>query len=64
VCSSDLFLSNVGEVDEMAENAWKILNDETVLRQFKYNAWEQAKKFKIENVLPKYEQLYESLIRS
>ena len=58
------FLSNVGEVDEMAENAWKILNDETVLRQFKYNAWEQAKKFKIENVLPKYEQLYESLIRS
>ncbi len=58
------FLSNVGEVDEMAENAWKILNDETVLQQFKHNAWEQAKKFKIENVLPKYEQLYESLIRS
>ena len=58
------FLSNVGEVDEMAENAWKILNNETVLRQFKHNAWEQAKKFKIENVLPKYEQLYESLIRS
>ena len=58
------FLSDVGNVDEMAENAWKILNDETVLRQFKYNAWEQAKKFKIENVLPKYEQLYESLIRS
>jgi len=58
------FLSNVGEVVEMAENAWKILNDETVLQQFKHNAWEQAKKFKIENVLPKYEQLYESLIRS
>ena len=58
------FLSDVGNVDEMAENAWKILNDETVLRQFKHNAWEQAKKFKIENVLPKYEQLYESLIRS
>lgn len=58
------FLSDVGNVDEMAENAWKILNDETVLRQFKYNAWEQAKKFKIENVLPKYEQLYEFLIRS
>jgi N-acetyl-alpha-D-glucosaminyl L-malate synthase BshA len=58
------FLSDVGKVDEMAENAWKILNDETVLRQFKHNAWEQAKKFKIENVLPKYEQLYESLIHS
>ncbi len=58
------FLSDVGNVDEMAENAWKILNDESVLRQFKHNAWEQAKKFKIENVLPKYEQLYESLIRS
>jgi N-acetyl-alpha-D-glucosaminyl L-malate synthase BshA len=58
------FLSDVGKVDEMAENAWKILNDETVLLQFKHNAWEQAKKFKIENVLPKYEQLYESLIHS
>jgi len=58
------FLSDVGEVDEMAENAVKILNDEKVLHQFKHNAWEQAKKFKIENVLPKYEQLYESLIRS
>ena len=56
------FLSNVGEVEEMAENAWTILKDEKTHQKFKYNAWQQAKKFSIENVLPVYENLYQVLI--
>ena len=56
------FLSNVGEVEEMAENAWIILKDEKTHQKFKYNAWQQAKKFSIENVLPEYENLYQVLI--
>jgi N-acetyl-alpha-D-glucosaminyl L-malate synthase BshA len=56
------YLSNVGNVDEMAANAIKILKDDAVLKQFKENALEVAKKFDIKNILPKYEALYQRAI--
>ncbi|MDP5201949.1 N-acetyl-alpha-D-glucosaminyl L-malate synthase BshA [Flavobacterium sp. DG2-3] len=56
------YLSNVGNVEEMAENAIKILKDDAVLNQFKANALEVAKKFDIHNILPKYEALYQKAI--
>lgn len=56
------YLSNVGDVEEMAANAIKILKDDAVLSQFKNNALEVAKKFDIKNILPKYEALYEKAI--
>jgi N-acetyl-alpha-D-glucosaminyl L-malate synthase BshA len=56
------YLSNVGNVEEMAENALKILKDDAVLRQFKANALEVARKFDIKNILPKYEALYQKAI--
>ncbi|OXA85511.1 N-acetyl-alpha-D-glucosaminyl L-malate synthase BshA [Flavobacterium hercynium] len=56
------YLSNVGDVDEMAANAIKILKDDEVLNQFKANALEVAKKFDIKNILPKYEALYQKAI--
>lgn len=56
------YLSNVGNVDEMAENALKILRDDTVLSQFKANALEVARKFDIKNILPKYEALYQKAV--
>jgi len=56
------YLSNVGNVDEMAANAIKILKDDEVLKQFKENALEVAKKFDIKNILPKYEALYQKAI--
>ena len=56
------YLSNVGNVDEMAANAIKILKDDEVLNQFKVNALEVAKKFDIHNILPKYEALYQKAI--
>lgn len=56
------YLSNVGNVDEMAANAIKILKDDDVLKQFKENALEVAKKFDIKNILPKYEALYQRAI--
>ncbi|WP_428228379.1 N-acetyl-alpha-D-glucosaminyl L-malate synthase BshA [Flavobacterium sp.] len=56
------YLSNVGNVDEMAANAIKILKDDAVLNQFKENALEVAKKFDIRNILPKYEALYQRAI--
>lgn len=56
------YLSNVGDVEEMAANALKILKDEAVLKQFKANALEVARRFDIKNILPKYEALYQRAI--
>ena len=56
------YLSNVGNVEEMAANAIKILKDDAILNEFKANALEVAKKFDIKNILPKYEDLYRRAI--
>lgn len=56
------YLSNVGNVEEMAQNALKILKDDAVLSQFKANALEVARKFDIKNILPKYEALYQKAV--
>ena len=56
------YLSEVGNTDEMAENAVKILKDDSVLAEFKKNALSVAKKFDIKNILPLYEDLYQKAI--
>ncbi len=56
------FLSNVGDIDDMAKNSIKLLNDPALLEKFKNNAFEQAKKFDINVVLPLYEKLYNKVI--
>lgn len=57
------YLSNVGNVGEMAENALKILKDEKVLEQFKQNAFKIASKFDLLHVLPLYEAIYEKAFK-
>ena len=56
------YLSEVGNTDEMAENALKILKEDTVLAEFKKNALSVAKQFDIKNILPLYEALYQKAI--
>lgn len=56
------YLSNVGDTDEMAENALRILKDDVVLAEFKKNALLVAERFDIENILPLYEDLYQKTI--
>ena len=56
------YMSNVGDVYEMSENAVRILSDESTYLTFKSNALSQAKKFGINKIVPKYEALYKSLI--
>lgn len=55
------YLSNVGDVDDMAKNALLILKDEKTLNQFKTQAYQQALKFDIHNILPMYEALYDAV---
>ncbi|MFM8363083.1 MAG: N-acetyl-alpha-D-glucosaminyl L-malate synthase BshA, partial [Haliscomenobacter sp.] len=58
------FMSDVGNVEEMARFAIDILSHEEVLAQFRANALAQAKRFDIGNILPQYERYYEEILRS
>jgi L-malate glycosyltransferase len=57
------FLSNPGNVDEMAEHAVTLLQSEAMLSEFRANALAQARRFDIENILPHYVTFYEEILR-
>lgn len=57
------FLSDVGDVDDMAKNALTILADEESLAKYKGQAYEHSLKFSLKEILPKYEAIYERLIK-
>ncbi|HEX6190916.1 MAG TPA: N-acetyl-alpha-D-glucosaminyl L-malate synthase BshA [Chitinophagaceae bacterium] len=52
------YLSNVGNVKEMAANAIRLLEDEALLNKFRHNAKANADLFDIHNIVPQYEKLY------
>ncbi len=56
------YLSDVGNIEEMAQNAIKILKDDTILAKFKENALSVAKQFDIKNIVPLYEDLYKEAL--
>lgn len=56
------YLSNLGDVDDMAKNALAILKDDETLMRFKKNAKEHTKQFSLENILPVYEDIYSSVL--
>ncbi|MBT5699678.1 MAG: N-acetyl-alpha-D-glucosaminyl L-malate synthase BshA [Flavobacteriales bacterium] len=55
------YLSEVGNVKQMSENAIKLLSDNEKLEEFKENAFIHSQKFDLPNILPLYECLYEKL---
>ncbi|QNJ98802.1 N-acetyl-alpha-D-glucosaminyl L-malate synthase BshA [Constantimarinum furrinae] len=54
------FLSDVGDVEDMAKNALKILKDPETLQKFKSQAKQAAMKFDTKNIIPLYESVYEN----
>jgi len=56
------YLSNVGNIAEMALNGIKILKDDETLESFKHNAKIEAAKFDINHIVPLYEELYEKAL--
>ena len=56
------FLSDLGDVNEMAKNAIFILENNERLETFKANAFKQAKTFSIDKILPLYEGVYQKAI--
>jgi N-acetyl-alpha-D-glucosaminyl L-malate synthase BshA len=57
------FLSDPGNVDEMAAHAIGLLQNDAMLAQFRTNALAQARRFDIDNILPHYEAYYEKVLR-
>ena len=56
------YLSNLGDVEDMAKNAVSILKDDAILLRFKANAKKHTKQFCLENILPVYEEIYSSVL--
>lgn len=56
------YLSDVGDVDDMAANALNILREDAVLQQFRANARARAADFSIERILPMYIDLYNKVL--
>jgi N-acetyl-alpha-D-glucosaminyl L-malate synthase BshA len=58
------YLSDVGDVDDMAANAISILESDEELRKFKNRAVAVARKFDTDKIVPLYENVYKKALRS
>jgi N-acetyl-alpha-D-glucosaminyl L-malate synthase BshA len=56
------FTFNVSEINQMAESAINLLNNNDLLAQFKKQAFEVANRFDIANIMPIYEDLYKKTL--
>ncbi len=57
------FLSQVGDVDSMAEQSIQILLEDNILENFKKNAKIQSLRYDIDGIMPFYEAAYEKAIQ-
>ena len=57
------YMADIGDVETMAENSLKLLQDEALLNTFRKNALEQSKRFDIEIILPQYEAYYQKVAK-
>ncbi len=55
-------LNAVGDTRTMAENAYLILKDAATQQRYREGALEQAKRFDLHHILPRYEALYEQVV--
>jgi len=55
------YLSDVGDVNKMANDTIELLKDAEKLNAFKNNALAHAKTFDLPNILPQYEAVYQEL---
>ncbi len=56
------YLSDVGNVAKMSQDAIALLKNKEQLKQFKINALQTAKLFDIQQIIPLYEQVYHDAI--
>jgi N-acetyl-alpha-D-glucosaminyl L-malate synthase BshA len=56
------FNSDVGDIADMTKNTLQLLKDKDMYSKFSANAYETAKLFSLDIIIPKYEQLYKNVI--
>tara|TARA_B100001758_G_C18416776_1_gene620763 strand:- start:6270 stop:7418 length:1149 start_codon:yes stop_codon:yes gene_type:complete len=57
------FLSDVSDIEKMANDTIRLLSDINLLNRFKRNALEHANSFALDKILPKYKEIYKALCR-
>jgi glycosyltransferase involved in cell wall biosynthesis len=57
------YLTEVGDTDAMAGYVMELFTNDEKLKQFKQNALKQANRFKIADIIPMYEALYEKVLK-
>lgn len=57
------FMANVGDVETMSQKAIMVLQNEALLQEMKQQAFEHAKGFDIQHIIPIYEKLYSRFCR-
>jgi L-malate glycosyltransferase len=58
------FLRDVGDIKGMAQDAVRILKDESSLQSFKSNAKVKASEFELLKILPQYEAVYKNVMQN
>ncbi|HNR08894.1 MAG TPA: N-acetyl-alpha-D-glucosaminyl L-malate synthase BshA [Saprospiraceae bacterium] len=57
------FVHPVGDIEGMAASAIRLLKDETLLDQYRKQAFERAREFDIDKILPQYEDYYMEVMK-
>ena len=57
------YMSDVGDVVDMSQNAINILENEETMKRFREGAIQQANAFDIRNIIPLYEKLYDEVLQ-
>ncbi len=57
------YMCAVGDIKGMAQKCIELLENEDTLNQFRQNAFLQARRFDIDQILPQYEEFYEEILR-
>ena len=56
------YTSDIGDIDSMASNAIKILSDKSLKKKYRFQAFENAKKYDIKKIIPLYESVYQEAL--
>ncbi|MEC8457788.1 MAG: N-acetyl-alpha-D-glucosaminyl L-malate synthase BshA [Bacteroidota bacterium] len=52
------YLATIGDIETMANYSLKLLQNPEMHQEFRNNAYERAKEFSMENIVPRYEEVY------
>ena len=58
------FLATIGDVETMANFSLKLLQNPELHQEFRNNAYERAKEFSMDTIVPKYEEVYNRALSS